>query len=203
MNDQPSPIPPTAPPIPPSKTSGLAIASLVLGILGITCILPVIGAILALIFGIVALSQISRSGGSLKGQGQAITGIILGGVGFLMIPLMVAILLPALAAAREEARAANCLSNLKASGLGFAMYADMHDGKLPRNFDDVKEVITSTKIFICPSAKDQTHFSYAFTGATNLWQSDPGVVVLREIEANHHGKRTLLFNDGHVEQRKD
>ena len=55
MNGQP-------PPVPTAKTSGLAIASLVFGILGMTCILPVVGAIAALIMGIIALSQINKSG---------------------------------------------------------------------------------------------------------------------------------------------
>ena len=54
MNDQ-IPLSTSTPP----KTSGLAITSLVLGILGITCILPVFGAILAIVFGVIALSQIN------------------------------------------------------------------------------------------------------------------------------------------------
>jgi len=51
-----------------ATTSGFAIASLVLGILG--------GAILAIIFGFVALSQIKKSGA--KGRGMAIAGVVLG-----------------------------------------------------------------------------------------------------------------------------
>lgn len=204
MSDQPSPVPPVSPAASsPSKTSGLAIASLVLGILGITCILPLIGAILALVFGIIALNQISKSGGSIKGHGQAVTGLILGCIGLIIIPgILAAMLLPALSHARENAREANCCSNVKQIGLGCAMYADQHDGRLPRSFDDLQDVIPTTKIFVCPSAKDLTHYSYEFTGVTNKWQNDPDVVILRETEANHRGRRTLLYNDGHVELQK-
>src|ERR1035437_4067181 len=51
-----------------TKTSGMAIASLVLGILGICGITALVG----LILGIVALVKINRSGGRLSGQGLAI-----------------------------------------------------------------------------------------------------------------------------------
>jgi hypothetical protein len=34
---------------------------------------------------------------------------------------------------------------------------------------------------------------------TNKWQNDPDVVILRETEANHRGRRTLLYDDGHVQ----
>lgn len=60
-------------------TNGLAIVSLVIGILW----MGGIGAILALILGIVSLNQISRSGQS--GKGLAIAGIVLGSVGIITL----------------------------------------------------------------------------------------------------------------------
>jgi hypothetical protein len=80
--------PPTPPPQPatpsyaagaPStpRTNGLAIASLVLGILGfIPCVL--IPSILAVVFGFIARNQIDQSGGMQQGSGMALAGIILG-----------------------------------------------------------------------------------------------------------------------------
>ncbi len=103
----------------------------------------------------------------------------------------------------ERARAVCCLNDVKTISLACAMYAKDNGGRLPRTLDDLKPYTKSTKPFVCLSAKDQTHYSYAFTGANNLWQSNPDVIILREIEASHRGKRTLLYNDGHVEQRKD
>ncbi len=48
-----------------------------------------------------------------------------------IIGILAAILLPALARARESARRASCLNNLTQMGLCFQMFAQEHDGKLP------------------------------------------------------------------------
>ena len=85
-------------------TSGLAIASLVLGILSVplTCLTGFAGGIL----GIVALVKINRSGGQIKGTGIAVVGLtlsaIMSAVGSLA--LIVALVLPAVQAARDKAR---------------------------------------------------------------------------------------------------
>lgn len=65
----------------PPETSGKAIFSLICGILFI--ILP--SSVVAIIFGYLALSEIRKSPGRLKGRGLAITGIVLGYVGVLFI----------------------------------------------------------------------------------------------------------------------
>ena len=58
----------------PQRTSGYAIASLVLGLVSACGI----GSILAIIFGHIALAEIRDSHGSIGGRGMAIAGIILG-----------------------------------------------------------------------------------------------------------------------------
>ena len=58
------------------KTSGLAIASPILGILFFIPFAP----LLAVVFGIIALIKISKSKGELKGEGLAIAGVVLGGL---------------------------------------------------------------------------------------------------------------------------
>jgi len=70
------------------RNNGLAVASMVLGILWLYWI----GSLLALIFGYVAKSQIDNSGGTQGGRGMAIAGIVLGwvGIGILVIALVVA-----------------------------------------------------------------------------------------------------------------
>ena len=57
-------------PVEPRRTSGKAIASLILGIFGVPF------AVVGLILGIAALKEIDRSGGTLEGRGLAIAGII-------------------------------------------------------------------------------------------------------------------------------
>ena len=61
----------------PPPASGMAVGSFVCGLLGIT-ILPIIGSLLAVILGHVALSQIRRSSGRQGGKGLAVAGLVLG-----------------------------------------------------------------------------------------------------------------------------
>jgi uncharacterized membrane protein len=63
-----------------TPTSGLAIASLVSSILGLTLI-PTIGSIIGLVLGYMARQQIEESMGRQSGEGVAKAGIILGWIG--------------------------------------------------------------------------------------------------------------------------
>ncbi|MGA8276750.1 MAG: DUF4190 domain-containing protein [Rhodanobacteraceae bacterium] len=62
------------------RTSGSAIASLVLGVLA-WCVLPFIGAVIAVVLGHIARGEIRRAEpGTVEGDGLAIAGLILGWV---------------------------------------------------------------------------------------------------------------------------
>jgi hypothetical protein len=76
---------PQAAPVQQRGTNGLAIASLVLGIVWVWWL----GSILAVIFGHVSLSQIRRSNGTQGGRGLAIAGLVLGWVGIATLTLVV------------------------------------------------------------------------------------------------------------------
>ena len=80
-------------PQPVQGTNALAISSLVCGIIG--WIIPILFALLAIIFGHVARSQIKRSGQG--GAGLALAGLILGYIQFVIMSLgmLAAIVLPA------------------------------------------------------------------------------------------------------------
>ncbi len=137
----PAPPPPPAPqpavpaPVVPDaevpRTSGLAIASLVLGLLG-----PVTG-IVGIILGIVALTQIRESRGRLRGDGLAIAGMAISGFMVFFVGILLAILFPVFGRAREKARESSCLSNIKQQVIAVCMYCADYDGRMPRVNIDV------------------------------------------------------------------
>lgn len=107
------------------KTSGMGIASLILGILSVfSC---GITAIPAVILGIISLVQIEKSGGRLTGRAFGIVGIV---VPVVVCFLLIGLLYPALNRAREMGRRTVCLGNLKQLSLAWVMYADENDGAL-------------------------------------------------------------------------
>ena len=75
------------------RQNGLAVAALVLGIVGLVLFVLIVPPILALVFGLVSLNQIKDSRGAQEGQGLAVAGIVLGSVGilFFVIYLIAAI----------------------------------------------------------------------------------------------------------------
>jgi len=93
-----------------------------------------------------------------------------------IIAILAAILFPVFAQAREKARSATCLSNLKQLSLGIQMYAQDYDEALPYNYayegtisgggcaqrnppvlrwwqDFVQPYIKNNQIFLCPSGQ--------------------------------------------------
>lgn len=68
----------------PTKTSPLAIVSLVLGILGICCSSLFVVGIAAVVTGFLGRKQVKESQGAVKGGGMALAGMILGGVAILL-----------------------------------------------------------------------------------------------------------------------
>src|SRR5579862_6283843 len=120
-----------------------------------------------------------------------------------IIGILAAMLLPALNQAREKARRANCLSNLKQVGLGIAMYADSYNSRMPQGnptattagkladcFNLLSNIVTSAKVFACPSDSGvKVSTSYALTNANNnynisysysyglFWQDQPDSII--------------------------
>lgn len=69
------------------RTDGLAIASLILGLLSIPCSVACLGVLLgptAAIMGFISRQRIASSGGTVGGGGVAVAGLILGILGFLV-----------------------------------------------------------------------------------------------------------------------
>ena len=70
-----------------------------------------------------------------------------------IIGILAAILLPALARAREAARRASCQNNLKQHGLVFKMYAnESKGGKFPKLQDEAVGLLPATVACFAPDA---------------------------------------------------
>ncbi len=214
---QPSPIQ-GSPPLP--KTSGMAISSLVLGCLGIlTC---GITSLVGLVLGIVALVRINKSNGQLGGQGLALAGTVVSGAFLLLAPIPAALLLPALAKAKQKAGAVQCMNNIKQLNLGLIMYANDNKDRFPsgKNWCDlVMPYEQSSQPFICPQGKPGQRSHYAFNAklighelkevqapaqTVLIFESDGGWNLAggRELlpaTPRHGGVYGVGFVDGHSE----
>jgi len=110
-------------------TSGKAIAAVVFGVLSLC--LSILAGVPAIILGVLGLNDISRSRGRLGGRGAAITGIVLGAVGtVLMGPVLIASLLFSVQKVRGAAERIQSANNLRQQSLAMMNYVDTN-GRLP------------------------------------------------------------------------
>jgi len=89
-----------------------------------------------------------------------------------IIAILAAILFPVFAQARDKARQATCLSNLKQLGLGVLMYAQDYDEILPYGYnysadgttlwwwqDSIRPYVKNEAIYTCPSASPHAQWT--------------------------------------------
>ncbi len=121
-----------------------------------------------------------------------------------IIAILAAILFPAFARARENARRTSCQSNLKQIGLGILQYAQDYDEKLmngegfrydiqpgiPSSWDLVIQPYTkSMQLLVCPSDSRSATYNTLGTFGTNLRRSYsmPTYLAPDESPANSSG----------------
>ena len=104
-----------------------------------------------------------------------------------VIAILAALLLPALAAAKEKGYRAQCINNLKQLSLGIQAYADDHGDQLPgpvwsgfyENYDNVDSKRLSFYIATylgrpAPSATPQDNLLARCPSAVKHWKENPG-----------------------------
>jgi len=196
---------PQSPGVPtaPSRTSGWAIAALVLGIVSpFTCLLTTLPAIIA---GIVALVKIGNSNGRLRGVGMAIAGMVLPVVMLPIVALGMGIMMPAFARARQLAFRMTCGENLVGLGKAMAIYADNNNGRFPTSSKWCDLLVEQTQVaptqFRCRGTEEGPS-NYAMNRfAEGLGPgAPPNMVLLFETYAgwNQAGGAEILTVENHV-----
>lgn len=185
--------------VPQPKTSGMAITSLVLGTLGFfSC---GITALVGLILGIIAMVKVKNSQGHLKGGGLALAGTIVSGIFLLLIPIFVAMLLPAVAAAKQRAEAISCVNNEQQLAMTIRIYSGNHTNQFPPAAtwcDAIKDDVESTIPFKCVAANANSRCDYAFNAKLDGMDEskvNPRTVMLFESNAgwNANGGPDLMI----------
>ena len=201
---------------PNAKTCGLAITALVLASLSLfTCMIT---AIPAIIFGILALIKIEKSGGNLKGKGLAIAGLATPAA-LIPVAILMAILMPALAKVKHTSYRMVCGANMGSLNKAMFVYASDNNDKYPpaSQWCDllIKNENIDKKMFRCRGGSCEGPCNYAMNKNIESLgpNAHPDIVVLFESVPgwNQSGGRELLttknhsddgcnvaFNDGHV-----
>jgi len=202
------------PPKPPS--SGLAVASLLLGAVGfLTCGCT---SLIGLALGIASLVRISRSEGHVRGRAAAVAGTLLSALGCLvMAPFAVTML--RYAWMRETQLA--CVSNVLQLCTAVRMYSDDYDETYPPSahwsYLLFPDYLNTDRIFHCPSADDGGSPSYAFNAALDgvsvisvsaptdtvmLFDAQPGYTNLsggpERLALRHNRGAVVGFADRHA-----
>jgi prepilin-type processing-associated H-X9-DG protein len=199
-------------PMPKKQTPGIAIASLICGILSWVCV-GLLAAIPAVITGHLALGRIKRSAGALGGRGLAIAGLILGYTSIVaMIAVIVLFFTLVVPAIKEESSKTACLANLKMIGMACQMYAAEHDGRYPERLSELyPHYLPDLAVFVCPSTgakiaspdeiDAKTSYEYRGAGLNLRTVREPSyqAILACDKPGNHRRRKNLLYADGHVE----
>ncbi len=105
------------------KTSGLAVASLIFGLIGI---FPI-----ALFLSIKSIRQINASNGTIGGKGFAIAGLVTSILGVITALILASMVLPALANTARMAKRIKCVNNLRNTSMAHRDFAMDNDEKMP------------------------------------------------------------------------
>lgn len=179
-----------------SKTSLVAIWSLVFGVLSF--FLWVVGAILALILGVIALVQISGSQERLQGKGLAIAGLVTGGVGLIVGLILVGIAMPLFEEIQGDYKANKQAVELRDLAKHCLEYASDNQSQLPRALEDLYPDYVDNKKMLQTynELAEQTEPYTYFAGG--VLHNPISVMIVAPMDEK--GLRAVGFSDGRVER---
>ncbi|MDI1314525.1 DUF4190 domain-containing protein [Prosthecobacter sp.] len=190
---------------PPQGTSGLAIASLVCGILVFLTV--GLAGLPAVITGHLALSGIRKSGGALGGRGMAIAGLILGylGFGLTLIAVLASLAVPAFTMVKTQGDQMKVVSNAKQLVIAMKQYSADHDGKYPPSIETLydEQIIADRKLLEFPGVTDVPGQGWDYRGAELTDSSEGNAVVLVTKKADRSKRKIVAHNDGSVKVVKE
>jgi type II secretory pathway pseudopilin PulG len=179
-------------PVGPQMKTGLALASMIIGIVAFPLTFVLIGILLApvaVILGIVALRKAAKQPHVYGGKGFAIAGIAVGSVvGFLIVPMIAAIAIPNLLAARRAANEGSAVSAVRTIAIAQATYSSMNgDGAC----GDLTE-LASRKLIAGELATGRKN-GYRFEAKGSI-DEDHACEVLATPESKSHGTRSFYYS---------
>lgn len=179
------------------QTSGLAIASLVLGICGF--ILGCLTGLPAVICGHLALGKIKKAGGELEGKGFAIAGLVLGYVmTFFGVVILAGLAVPTAMKALGKANEVTAINNAKGLHASLQLYASSHSGAYPASLNDLVTTGTLTKGELDTFTTVQLGNSKTgkLTYVPGLTQTSPSSSIILYGPRNNSDRRIVARLDG-------
>ena len=127
-----------------------------------------------------------------------------------IIAILASMLLPALAQAREKARAISCVNNLKQVGLGVVMYLDDNDGTYPNrdiiwvngpnnvipDWGVVHSYITNADVWKCPSNSLEPAVQLSYSVTCQFFRRKEWSPTVQSVSALVEPSAKIAFWDG-------
>jgi len=138
-----------------------------------------------------------------------------------IIAMLVAILIPVLAKARESGRIAACTSNQRQIAAELQMWAQDHDEMLPAADTVWQDLSLTPKLLICPTAGKSQRYGYAYNAFVSdkplgdaSFEENPSHIIAvadavsgqnvaikrRDVALRHNDEALAAFLDGHVQR---
>lgn len=183
--------------IPPgnAETSGKAILSLICGLL---FFIPFLF-IAAIVLGHLALSEIRKSAGRLKGEGIAIAGLVLGYIGIIGIPIILiiaAIAIPNLLRARMAANESSAIGSVRTLQAAEISYAGGHP--VQGYTCSLSDVADAASIRGALATGQKNGYVFELTGCSAETEGGPNVkyqVVAYPLRFNQTGVRAFCSDE--------